>query len=69
MALHPPDTDEPRAWDVLRDSETDLLVELDDLRTEIATREDRIRVVQRMLSDVRDDIARRAAARTLAGSR
>jgi hypothetical protein len=30
MALSPPDADEPRAWDVLYDSEIDLLLELGD---------------------------------------
>ncbi len=55
--------DEPPAWDVLNDSEFDLLVELADLRAEIATRAGRIRVVLELLADVRDRIRRRAAAK------
>jgi hypothetical protein len=65
MAHHPLDTNDPRAWDVLNDSEFDLLVELNDLRAEIAAREDRIRDVLRLLAPVRDSISRRAAAAEL----
>lgn len=54
--------DEPRAWDVLNDSEFDLLVERDDLRAEIITRQEQIRVTEALLADVRDRISRRDAA-------
>jgi hypothetical protein len=68
MTFHSLDTDDNApSWDVLRDSEFDLLVELADLRAEIATRVERVRDVLELLADVRDRIGQRAAAGKLAG--
>jgi hypothetical protein len=61
MAFRPLDTDEQPAWDVLRDSEIDLLIEVEDLRSVISERVDWVQVVLELLAAVRDGVSRRGA--------
>jgi hypothetical protein len=49
------------AWDVPLDSEFNLLVELQNLRSEIAERVDRVQVILELLAGVRQNISLRGA--------